>query len=188
MSLSTSSLAGSPEEQRLWDERACASVAGVCALLAGAIHAMVAPSHFAEAWQAGTFFVVLAVGQLVLAMALRWAPPPVVIVGTVCVHVSVIALYVASRTVDLPFVPAHDAGHHISHLPVAGGIGNGIPIYPGSRTEPVGVLDLVCLVAELVLVGLLTAMAPPRARRGLTNLMLLVGATGLLLRVLGVLS
>ena len=53
-----------------------------------------------------------------------------------------------SRTAALPFLPAHDEGHD-EHLPVAGAAGNGVPIFPRSRIEPVGVLDMACLLAEL---------------------------------------
>jgi hypothetical protein len=59
-------------------------------------------------------------------------------VGAIWAHVGLIALYVASRTVDLAFLPAHhgEAGSSTSRSP--GGHGNGIPAYPGSRIEPVG--------------------------------------------------
>ena len=74
------------------------------------------------------------------------------------------AAYVATRTVDLWFMPAHGPAHDSDHLAVAGGIGNGIPVYPGDRIEPVGPLDLTCLVAELVVVAMLLAMIAPRLR------------------------
>jgi len=104
-----------------------------------------------------------------------------VIVG----HLAVIGLYVASRTVDLPFIPPHDVGHDVEHLPVAGGVGNGVPVYPGSRVEPVGVLDVFCLVAELVLVAMLAGLLPARWRNGVTTAMVAVGLLALVARGVG---
>jgi hypothetical protein len=169
-------------------EAAYAAIAGCCAIIAGAIHALVAPAHFAESWYAGTFFVALAVGQVALAMALRWRLPVFVLVSAVLGHLAVMVLYVVSRTIDLPFVPLHINGQHLSHLPAVRGIGNGVPVYTGSRVEPVGVADMVCLTAELGLVVALLCLLPGRARRGLTTLMLLLGLTGIAARVLGLLQ
>ena len=100
----------------------------------------------------------------------------------VTAHLAVIGLYVASRTVDLPFVPPHDAGHEFEHLPVDGGIGNGIPIYPGSRIEPVGLLDVVCLAAELALVAAVVSLLPPRLRGPATTVVAVLAVLGLVLR------
>ena len=77
---------------------------------------------------------------------------------------AVVALYVASRTVDLWFLPPH--GHGVEHLPVAGGVGNGIPVLPGDRIEPVGALDLACLGAELVVIAMLMSLLRPGSARG----------------------
>jgi hypothetical protein len=152
------------------------AVAAGCAIVAGVIHAAVAPAHYAESWWAGSFFVVVAVAQVALALALRWTLPVVVLVGALVGHLGVVLLYVASRTVELPFVAPHDAGHAVPHLPVAGGVGNGIPIYPGTRVEPVGALDIACLVAELVLMLMLAGLLPHRARMVVTTVMMLAGA------------
>ena len=85
--------------------------------------------------------------------------------GVAVAHLGLVALYVLSRTRDLPFAPAHAAGGHVDADEVAaaapGGVGNGVPLYPGSRTEPVGVLDLVCIGAEVALVALLVGALTP---------------------------
>src|SRR3954451_4526133 len=128
MSTLTSEEAGTGAES-LSRDAAYAAVAGCCAIVAGAIHAFVAPAHFAESWYAGTFFVVLAAAQVALAMALRWRLPVFVLVSAVLGHLGVLALYVVSRTRDLPFVPVHINGQHVNHLPAVRGIGNGVPVY-----------------------------------------------------------
>ncbi|MBS2938850.1 hypothetical protein KDN32_13995 [Nocardioides sp. J2M5] len=131
---------------------------------AGLIHLLVAPAHLAEAWWLGTAFVVVGVAQVALAVLLRWVLPVWLTVLAVAGNTVVVAAYVATRTVDLWFMPAHGPGHEVDHLPVAGGRGNGIPIYPGDRIEAVGPLDLTCLVAELVLVAMLLVVLPARVR------------------------
>jgi hypothetical protein len=164
-------------------------LAAVALVLAGVVHLVVVPEHLAEFPAAGVFFALLGLGQLGLGVALRWVRAAWLPVLAVVGHLGVVALYVASRTVDLPFVPVHEAaGHAPSHLPVAGGVGNGVPIFPGSRMEPVGALDLVCLLAELLAVGLLVALLPARPRRAMANLMLGLGLAAVLLRGVGVLS
>lgn len=156
-------------------------------LLAGGIHLAVVPEHWSVSVPITVFFVTVGLGQLLLAAlaARRWWTwfTGLVVAG----HMAVIALYVASRTVDLPFVPPHDAGHTVDHLPVAGGIGEGIPVYPGSRIEPVGPLDLVCLAAELLVVGALLGLVDERWRRVLTAFAVGLALTGLAARLGGLL-
>jgi hypothetical protein len=154
-------------------------------VVAGALHLLVAPAHAAESWLFGTFFVAVGLAQVGFAVALRWPLREWVLVVAVTAQVGVIALYVATRTTDLWFMPAHGAGHDIEHLPVAGGIGNGVPIYPGDRIEPVGPLDLTCLAAELIVVAMLTAMLTARTRGRVTSGMALLGVAALAARSLG---
>ena len=80
-----------------------------------------------------------------------------------------IALYVLSRTAGLAVGPrrVHDAAQ------VLGGVGNGMPVLPGSpiarHIESVGLLDRSCLVAELALIATLVGLLPTRARGVTTN-------------------
>ena len=158
-------------------------VVAVCAAaLAGGIHLAVAYPHFREHWTLGTFFLVLGLAQLGLVPLLRRPCPAYVLLGVVAAHVGVLVLYVASRTVDLPFVPPHDVGHEFEHLPVAGGVGNGIPVYPGSRIEEVGVLDLVCLGAELALVAACVSLLPARLRAPVSTACVALALAGVALR------
>lgn len=158
-------------------------VVAVCgAALAGSVHLAVAYPHFREHWTLGTFFLVLGLVQLGLVPLLRRPRPAYVLLAVVGAHLGVLVLYVASRTVDLPFVPPHDVGHEFGHLPVAGGVGNGIPVYPGSRIEEVGILDLVCLGAELALVAAVVSLLPVRLRAPVTTACAALAVVGLLLR------
>jgi hypothetical protein len=163
-------------------------VAAVCAMLAGAIHLAVVPQHWNTSWQISAFFVALGLGQLGLGAALRWRFPPLLLTSVIVGHLGVMALYVASRTVDLPFVPPHDAAHEVNHLPVPGGVGNGLPIYPGSRMEPVGVLDVACLIAELTLVAMLVGLLPSRWRNAVTSAMVGLGLVAVLARGAGLIG
>ncbi len=153
-----------------WRARAVASAVSA---LAGVIHLWVVPEHGEQAWWVGAFFLAMAVGQLALAVALQVVVLRVGhLLAAAAANLGIICLYVASRLVDLPFLPQHHRPHH---LPVAGGIGNGDPVLPLSHLETVGLLDLVCLLAELVLVGSLARMLPSRHRLWVVNSMLAIG-------------
>ncbi len=166
-------------------ERATRLLAAGCALAAALTHAWVVPEHLDEWLPAGVFFVVVTLAQLGLVWSLRRPPAPWLLGLALAGTVGLVLLYVASRTVDLPFLPA---AHEITHLPVAWGIGNGIPVFPGERIEEVGVPDLVCLATELVLVAALCSLAPPVVRRRVTSGLLGLGLGLLVLRLLGVLG
>ena len=163
------------------------ALAGALALVAGAIHLWVVPAHLAETPVLGVFFLLVGVLQVAFAVALRWTTKPRLLVPAICAHVGLLLVYVASRTAELPFVPAHDIGHTVEHLPIAGGVGNGIPILPGSRVEDVGWLDLGCQVVELGLVLVLTGLLPSRVRSRVGTLVLCAGVAVLAARATGLL-
>ena len=154
---------------------------------AGLIHLWVAPEHFHEALLVGTFFVLAGAGQLAFAVVLaRGLGPSGLLVG-VAANAGLVCLYVLSRTVALPFLPAHDEGH-IEHLPVAGATGNGVPVFPQSNIEPVGILDMTCLLAELALIVMLVAILPRSPRRFTTNALMGLGLAALAARAVGMLG
>jgi hypothetical protein len=153
--------------------------------VSGVIHAYVVPEHLEESLVIAVFFTGLAAAQIGLAGLLLWRPSPPLWVLAIIGHLGLLVLYVASRTMDLWFLPAH---HHFEHLPVAGGVGNGTPIYPGNRTESVGALDLSCQVVELVLIVALLTLLPERARAWFVNVMVGLAVLGVLGRVLGLLG
>jgi hypothetical protein len=159
------------------------------AVVAGGIHLAQAPGTLASSTLLGGLLVVIGTAQLGFAFAVQRTRSVGVLVAVAVIHLGVIAAYVASRTVDLTFLPVRDdIGHDFHHLPVAGGVGNGSPIFPGSHIQPVGVPDLVCLVAELVVLAMIVGLLGHRPRRLLTNLMLALGVAAFTLRGVGYLS
>ena len=102
-------------------------------------------------------------------------------------NTGLVYLYVLSRTVSLPFLPPHDAGH-VERLPVAGAAGNGVPVFPQSSIEPVGILDMTCLLAELALIVMLVAFLPRSARRFTTDALMGLGLAAVAARAAGVLG
>jgi hypothetical protein len=179
----------------LVSEQAWSRISGVLTaaalLIAAAIHAIVIPEHLAEWWPAAAFFLICAVGQAVLAIALFTPAGPAAAFTAVWSSVATIGLYLWSRTAGLPFAPAHDAGAHGlvgSHAGHAvGGRGNGVPVFPGaaqepSRVESVGALDLAALGAELFVIALGISLLPRRFRRFTTNTILGCGVTLWVLR------
>jgi hypothetical protein len=91
-----------------------------------AIHAAVVPEHLQEWTAAGTFFVLLVLVELALALAVLLRPDRLVLVVTAWVSVATLLLWLVSRTVGLPFGPEA-----------------GVP-------EAVGLPDVACCLLELV--------------------------------------
>jgi len=166
---------------RVESDAAVRAVAAGSALVAALTHVWVIPEHLTEWLPAAVFFVVVSVGQLVLAWLLRRPPSAAIVTLGLLGTIGLVVFYVMTRTVDLPFLPAA----HAEHLPTAWGIGNGIPIFPGDRMEEVGVPDLVCLAAELVTIGALCALATPVVRRTVTSGLFAIGVAMLVLRLVG---
>ena len=156
-------------------------VAAGSVLVAAVAHLWVVPAQLAEWLPAALFFVVVSVGQLALAWMLRRPSSAAVVTVGLLGTIGLVVFYVATRTVDLPFLPAA----HAEHLPTAWGIGNGIPIFPGDRIEEVGLPDQLCLVAELVTISALCALATPVVRRTVTSGLLVLGVAMFALRLVG---
>lgn len=154
-------------------------VAALAAATAGVLHLLAIPGHWGVSTAMTAFFAVVGGAQLALAAALRWLLPAWLLVVVIVGHLGVIGIYVASRTIDLPFVPAHTS----EQLPVPRGVGSGMPIHDGDRVEPVGALDLTCLGAELLLVVCLTALLPARMRVVVTDLMVVVAVVTVVARL-----
>jgi hypothetical protein len=165
-----------------------ARTAAALCCVAGLVHLAVAPEHFAEWAPAGVFFVVVAVGQLWLARGLWRGLHARLVPAAVLLTAAMVALYVVSRTVGLPFLTDAASegvglgGSHHGGSQVPGGQGNGMPTIPGSGAataiETVGPLDLACVVAELGALALLVGMLPERQRRSVGNLLFSVGVCG----------
>ena len=97
-------------------------------LLAALIHLWVMPEHFEEWWGYGTFFLISTVAQGAYAALLRWPRRPLLLLG-IGGNVSIIVLYLLTRTVGIPFFGPH-----------------------AGEVEGVGVADIVATTSELALV------------------------------------
>jgi MFS family permease len=107
-------------------------VAAAFSLLAALIHLWVIPEHFEEWWGYGAFFLICAVAQGVYGAALlRWPRRPLLLLG-IGGNVSIIALYLLTRTVGIPFFGPH-----------------------AGEVEGVGVTDVCATASELGLVVVL---------------------------------
>jgi hypothetical protein len=96
---------------------------------AALIHVMAASHHFAEWWLFGTGFVVMAVLQLVSAIALERTRWRLALPAAIVINVPILALWVWSRTLGLPFGPG------------------------AGEAEAVGIADTLCTLTEAVIVG-----------------------------------
>ncbi len=106
--------------------------AAVFSLLAALIHLWVMPEHFEEWWGYGAFFLVSAIAQGLYCVALlRWPYRPLLLLG-IGGNLSIIALYLLTRTVGIPFFGPH-----------------------AGEVEGIGMLDLSATAAELALTGTL---------------------------------
>jgi hypothetical protein len=126
-------------------------LAGLAALSVGAaaIHFAVVFEHFAEYTLYGVFFLVISWAQLIWPAVLFWRPARIWLLLGIVGNAAVIAVYLASRTVGLPFGPDL---HH---------------------AESVGALDVWSCVLEFGLILGCTALLQrptlldrPAARRG----------------------
>ena len=109
--------------------------AAVFSLLAALMHLWAMPGHFEEWWGYGTFFLVSAVAQGAYGAALLRLPSRPLLVLGIGGNLSIVALYLLTRTVGIPFFGPH-----------------------AGEVEGVGVSDLLATGAELALVVALGAV------------------------------
>ncbi|HEX3090024.1 MAG TPA: hypothetical protein VHQ23_15330 [Ilumatobacteraceae bacterium] len=144
-----------------------ADVTIVCSSAAALAHLVAAPSHYTWWPIAGVFFVVLGVAQLTYAGAIfRGAASEALLLAGIWGTVAVILLYVASRTVGIPWSPP---------VPFHGG-----RWVPGRSVVPdgakyVGPLDIFTLVAELLVVLTSVSMLSTRSKARTLNCLMWVG-------------
>ena len=125
---------------------------GVCVIVSGSVHGLVASEHFQEWWGYGVFFMAAAICLIGLGLALitdaidpRYMPGNVprlrqlmYSVGAIG-NVSILGLYVLTRTTGIPLGPA------------------------SGSIEPVGGLDLIAKTTEaLAVVGLVALLLKTR--------------------------
>jgi hypothetical protein len=106
--------------------RPMAAVAAWSALAAGLIHFIVVPEHMQESSLYGGFFVAATAAQVGLAVLLARRSAAWLLVGNIAVQVALVSVWALTRTVGIPLGP--EAG----------------------MVEAVGVLDSVCVGAQLV--------------------------------------
>jgi hypothetical protein len=139
--------------RRRWEK-----LVGICVIVSGGVHGLVTHEHFQEWWGYGVFFLVAAICLIGFGLALitdaidpRFMPGDVnrlrrVIYALGAIgNVSILALYVLTRTI-------------------------GIPLGPGAGSvESVGVIDVVAKASEVLavagLVVLLVKTRPARSKR-----------------------
>ena len=127
------------------DESLVAACGLACA--AAAIHLAAALDHFREHSYHAVFLALAGCAQLAWAFALYRAPSPRLLVGGTLGALALVALWIVSRT-------------------------SGMPIGPSRAVEPIGVLDSVASVDQLLVAVLLTlrlGSAPSRRVAGLLN-------------------
>jgi hypothetical protein len=110
--------------------------AAALSLAAALVHAWVIPEHFGEWWGYGAFFLVVAVAQVCLSDGLLYRPRPRLFLAGIVGNLAVVALYVATRTVGIPFFGPH-----------------------AGEVEQVGATDLATAMVETVLVIVLVALS-----------------------------
>ncbi len=139
----------------------------VLAAMAAFAHLVAAPGHYAWWPAAGVFFVVLGVTQLAYSVLLvRGVHDHRFVLAGIWGTVGVILLYVASRTVGLPWTPP---------VPLHGGrwvVGRSIM---PDGAKHVGPLDVFTVAAEVLMVVTLLSMLPNRSRARTVNSLMWVG-------------
>jgi hypothetical protein len=156
------------------------------ASIAAGVHAVLIAQQATIWWAYGALIAAIAVVQAAIAIGLALRPTTRIVTAAIAGTVTSALLYVISRTAGLPFGPGPtDAPRFTDPLHSAGH-----PNYAAltGRAEPVGLLDLGCLVAEVALIVLLVAMLPDRRRRLATNALCTIGAVLWALRWSGVLA
>ena len=143
-------------------------LAAVLSLTAGAVHFGYAPHHLADDWAHGWFFVAIAAYQCLFAILIVARPRRWVWASAIIVNLGIIATWLVSRTVGLPFGPE------------------------ALRKESFSTPDIVCGViqAVIVLLSILALTVPSvlqRESRDRVSLRFAAFAIGVIAVVLGAL-
>lgn len=138
----------------------------------GGVHLVLAPGHAAAWWPAGVFFTAVGASQIGFGVALVRGARAAVVTAGLMLNMTVVAVYVTSRTAGLgPTHAAHTGGG-----------------YAVERADSVGVLDLTTTAVELVIVALLLTKLPARIRSWTVDALLLTGIAMWAARIFGFLD
>ena len=139
---------------RLRTSPALLAAVGLYAAAAG--HVVAALVHLSHGWSITAFFLVAAAAQVVVAGRVgRGTAAAGLLVAVLLGTLGLVLLYVASRTVNLPF-----GGVHTVH---------------NDRPQDPDLLGTAVVVAELVTLATAPALLPEPLRRWSTTTMMLVG-------------
>ena len=134
---------------------------------AAAGHLVAALAHLSHGWGVAAFFLVTAAVQVLVSGHLARGAGGLLTAAVLAATLGLVLLYLASRTVALPFGGAHTAFN--------------------DRPQDADLLGLSVVAAELLTLATGQALLPPAARRWATDAMCAVGvglwaawATGLL--------
>jgi hypothetical protein len=131
-------------------------LAAVGLYVAAAGHVLAALVHLEHGWEVAVFFLVAAAAQVAVAGRVGRATAGPALVGAVLLGtLGLVLLYVASRTMNLPF-----GGVHTVH---------------NDRPQDPDLLGTVVVIAELVTLATAPALLPATLRRWSTTAMMLVG-------------
>lgn len=119
-------------------------------------HVIASLVHLSHGWGITAFFLVTAAVQVVAAGRVARGAGTVVLSAVLAATLGLVLLYLASRTLTLPF-----GGVHTVH---------------NDRPQDPDLLGTVVVAAELLILATGPALLPATVRRWATNAMLLVGA------------
>ena len=94
-----------PKAEVQTDSRLAARCAAIASAGAGLIHFAVMPAHWLAWIPSGLFFAAVAVFQLMWAFLAWTRPRPLLLASGIAANAAAVALWVASRSVGLPFGP-----------------------------------------------------------------------------------
>lgn len=89
---------------------------------AAGVHVVVMPAHFGESWIYGTFFLVAAISQLAYSAWLLTRPSRELVIAGVLGNLSIVVLWVITRTVGIPLGPAAGAVEKVGALDLLAGV------------------------------------------------------------------
>ncbi len=141
--------------------RLAAPAAAVLSMVGGWVHVANKTWHGEDWWAYGVFFLAMGVGQGLFAPLILRRQSPWLLVAGIAGNLAIIGMYVWSRTWGVPMGPHAGVVEHTK------------------------VIDLATTAAEIVLVGILLAMAGSTLRRRVINTLLVAGTALWVLRLTG---
>jgi hypothetical protein len=143
-----------PDAPRTLTSPPLLAAVGLYAAAAG--HVIAALVHLEHGWEVSVFFLVAAAVQVAVAGRIGGATAGPALVGAVLLTtLGLVLLYVASRTMNLPF-----GGVHTAH---------------NDRPQDPDLLGTVVVIAELVTLATVPALLPETLRRHATSALMVVG-------------